>query len=356
MKSMPLHVILLWPLSLVYAMLMRLRSWFYLVGVFPSEPSGAYVVSVGNLQVGGTGKTPFVVMLANRWKSKSRIGVVSRGYGRETTGVWRVEASKPRAAELFGDEPTLIAESTSVPVFVGESRVRAAQDLIAAEGTRLIILDDGFQHLKLRRSFDIVLIDASAPDWHWRVLPAGRFREPLSALERADLVILTKTESADASRLKAIRSELRSRLDGLRRRQVPVLSMRQELEIPQELQSSQVFLVAGLARPSNFFELAKRQNIEVVGELAFDDHYAYSEDDVRDIKAHASRAGASTVLTTEKDAVKLKSIWEKVEPALALEVARLNLAPADESDRVGLERLDAIIMDQTRILSRPTRR
>ncbi len=356
MKSLPLHAVLLWPLSLVYAMVMRIRAWFYLVGVFPSDPSGAYVVSIGNLQAGGTGKTPFTVMLVNRWKEKARIGVVSRGYGRSTKGVLRVEPDRLEAATLFGDEPTLIAKSTSVPVFVGESRVRAAQDLIAAEGTRLILLDDGFQHLKLRRSFDIVLIDASAPDWHWRVLPAGRLREPLTALERADLVVLTKTELAEAAKLKALKADIRNRLDMLRRRQVQILALRQDLVVSSTVRAGKAYLVAGLASPSNFFELVKRQGVEVAGELAFGDHYSYSDADVRKIKSLASQAGANSVLTTEKDAVKLKAVWEKIEPALSLEVAGLNLIPVDESDRVGLERLDAIIMDQTRILSRPSRR
>lgn len=356
MKSMPLHTLLLWPISIFYAVVMRIRAWFYLLGVLPSDPSGAYVVSIGNLQAGGTGKTPFTVMLANRWKEKARIGVVSRGYGRKSAGVLRVEPEKPDAAELFGDEPTLIARLTSVPVFVGESRVRAAQDLIATEGTRLILLDDGFQHLKLRRSFDIVLIDSSAPDWHWQVLPAGRLREPISALERADLVVLTKTESVEAAKLQSLRRDLRSRLDALRRRQVQILAFRQEVTISDSQLAGKLFLVAGLANPSNFFELVKNTDGDVVGERAFADHYSYSESDVREIKSLALKAGANTVLTTEKDAVKLKPIWEKSEPALSLEVAGLNLVPVEESDRAGLERLDAIIMDQTRILSRPSSR
>lgn len=356
MKSISLAAIVLWPLSFLYSLIMRLRAWFYLVGVFPSEPSGAFVVSVGNVQVGGTGKTPFVVMLANRWKQKVRLGVVSRGYGRDTSGVLAVDAKNPEAAIRFGDEPVLMAEKSAVPVYVGESRVEAARELIAAEGTRLIILDDGFQHLKLRRSFDILLVDVSAPDWHWHVLPAGRLREPLSAFERADLVVLTKVESASPARVQEIKARLRECLDRFEKRQVPIVCFRQEIAVPSALSGARVFLVAGLARPSNFFELVRTHLTGVVGELAFRDHHDYSAIDVEAIKTAAMKNQASAVLTTEKDAVKLKAIWYSVGPSISLEVAQLNLVPQSEEDKVGMERIDAIILDQTRLLSHSNRR
>lgn len=217
-------------LSIVYSYLMHVRAWFFLVGVLPSESCGSFVVSVGNIQAGGTGKTPIVSFLARRWRAHLRLGIVSRGYRRKTKGSLRVEPSsssadgqKLSAAEKFGDEPLWLAQSladgkgTVVPVQVGEKRIDAARDLIAAEGVKLILLDDGFQHLAIRRSFDIVLIDASVEDWHWRVLPWGRLREPLSALSRADAIILTKTESVSPDRLDRIEKRM-SRWAGVDRR------------------------------------------------------------------------------------------------------------------------------------------
>lgn len=349
------------PLAKTYGWLMRLRSWCYDVGILPSHSCGAFVVSIGNLQVGGTGKTPVSAFFANRWKEKVRLGIVSRGYGRTSSGVFRVDPKVENAAAMFGDEPTLLADLTNVPVQVGQSRVQAARELVMAEGVRLVLMDDGLQHLKLRRSFDVVLVDITAPEWHWHLLPWGRMREPWSALARADAVLLTKTESVSLEQRKLIEVELRSKLDSVDRRQVPVIRMKQQINCDFAA-SKATFIVAGIARPEIFFGMVKNLtgdglgDVQVVGQKDFVDHHDYSEEDAEEIVALAKTKGATSVTTTEKDAVKLRPLWRNYQATLPLVVSKLSVSPVDTMDEKELERIDAIIHDQLRGFSGTARR
>ncbi len=364
-------------LSMLYSNLMRLRSWFYLVGILPSESSGSFVVSIGNIQVGGTGKTPVVSFFARRWRTHLRLGIVSRGYGRKTTGSFRVEIAssdaKFSAAEKFGDEPLWLAQSLAsgngpaVPVQVGEKRIDAARDLIAAEGVKLILLDDGFQHLAIRRSFDIVLIDASVEDWHWHVLPWGRLREPLSALRRADAIIFTKTESVSSERLERIEKRM-SRWAGVDRRTLkgaaailPVLRFRQSISWPEPIAGEPLILAAGLARPEAFFELVKSHESKprLAETVSFADHHEYTLKDVAMLRALAQKHRIRRVMVTEKDAVKLQPMWTGSRDVkligqsdVKLIVSTLEVRPARESDEKQLERLDETILDEVRGVSR----
>ena len=345
------------PLAWTYGWLMRLRSWCYDVGILPSQSCGAFVVSIGNLQVGGTGKTPVSAFFANRWKERVRLGIVSRGYGRTTSGVFRVDPKVENAVAMFGDEPTLLADLTNVPVQVGQSRVQAARDLVMSEGVRLVLMDDGFQHLKLRRSFDVVLVDVTAPEWHWHLLPWGRMREPWSAIRRADAVLLTKTESVSLEHRKVIESELRAKLDAVDRRQVPIIRMKQRIQCDFAT-SKATFVVAGIARPEIFFGMVRSLSnaVQVVGQKDFVDHHDYSKEDAEEIVAMAKEKGATSVTSTEKDAVKLRPLWRNYQATLPLVVSRLSVIPVDATDEKELERIDGIIHDQLRGFSSSARR
>ncbi|MBN8542246.1 MAG: tetraacyldisaccharide 4'-kinase [Deltaproteobacteria bacterium] len=357
MKSPVVFLVpILIPFAWAYGWLMRLRVWCYDMGVLPSYSCGAFVVSIGNLQVGGTGKTPISAFFANRWKDKVRLGIVSRGYGRSSSGVLRVDPNVENAAAKFGDEPTLLAAITKQPVQVGLSRVQAARDLVMSEGIRLVLMDDGLQHLKLRRSFDFLLFDVTAPKWHWRLIPWGRMREPWSALFRADAVILTKTESVSAEHLMETQKLIRGKLDSLGRRQVPIIRMKQQIafDFSQDASSDKAaFLVAGIARPEIFFGMVRRlsSDVRVVGEKDFVDHHNYSKEDVGEIVALARAAKATSVATTEKDAVKLLPLWRNYQQTLPLVVSELSVHPVDATDEKELERIDAGIFDQLRGLS-----
>lgn len=352
-------------LSFVYAFVMRVRAWFYHVGVLPSESSGAFVVSIGNLQAGGTGKTPVADFFVKRWRESVRLGIVSRGYGRQTKGSLRVDPAAVEAARKFGDEPAWLARN-GTPVQVGERRAHAARDLIASEGLKLILLDDGFQHLALRRSFDIVLLDVTAPAWHWRVLPWGRLREPMTALRRADALILTKCESLSEEALSKFERHI-SRWAGSDRRYFegktrafPMLRFQQRLSWPAGAAYETLVVAAGLANPSAFFKHVRSspRAPKVVAEVAYPDHYEYTAKDVRELKARAVATGAKCVLVTEKDAVKLLPLW-RTEPdtpapeasGIELIVSKLEVGPARESDERLLEQIDEIILDQVRGIS-----
>ena len=357
-------MILLAPFALVYSALMIFRAWCYRVGVLPSESSGAFVISIGNIQAGGTGKTPMVDFFARRWRNKIRVGIVSRGYGRKSTGSHRVDPNDVDAAEKFGDEATWLARSLeNVPVQVGEKRVRAAQDLIVSEGVTSILLDDGFQHSALRRSFDIVLIDVSAPAWHWRPIPWGRLREPVGSLRRADFIILTKTESVPTEKVDEVEKhvrywagENRTTFDG-RAAKLRIVQFRQKVSWPK-LSAEPLVLAAGLARPEAFFAmvLSHESKPNVVATISFPDHHDFTVDDVLRLKRAALEKRSNRVLVTEKDAVKLSGIWSTVdgEGRVDLVVSKLEVLPARESDEVELEHVDEVILGEVRRLPRPS--
>lgn len=357
-------------LSLIYAYVMHIRGLLYRAGFLFSESSGAFVVSIGNIQAGGTGKTPVVAFFARRWRPSVRLGIVSRGYGRRTKGSLRVETEsipndERSLSERFGDEPTWLATALSdgtgqnVPVQVGEKRVVAAQDLIASEGVKLILLDDGFQHLTLRRSYDIVLLDVSVPSWHWHVLPWGRLREPISALRRADLIVLSKTESAlpgTIEKFEAIISNLSAAGP-----KIPVVRFEQRLSWPTPQVNEKLILAAGLANNQSFFRsvVSHVSKPQVIATREFRDHHEYSHDDVRALKSLARENGVRRVLVTEKDAIKIGPLWHVQKPVgpasldeIELAISNLEVRPARESDEKQLERVDEHILNQVRGSSR----
>ena len=177
------------PLSFLYGTATAIRNHFYDSATFKSRKLSRPVISVGNISVGGSGKTPFVILLGELLKQRGiTFDVLSRGYGRETHGVLAVDPAG--AARDFGDEPLLIARRLGCPVVVGESRYKAGMFAERNYDSAMHILDDGFQHRSLARDFDIVLL--AAQDLRDQLLPAGRLREPVSSLRRADAFVLTE--------------------------------------------------------------------------------------------------------------------------------------------------------------------
>ncbi|MBL7687522.1 MAG: tetraacyldisaccharide 4'-kinase [Bdellovibrionaceae bacterium] len=322
------------PLSFIYAAVVALRNLFFDRGLFVSDDCGAVVVSIGNLSAGGTGKTPITAVLAERLGRGRRLGIVSRGYGRKSRESMRVQPGAENAPSLFGDEATWLAARLAVPVQVGAKRVRAAQDLVASEGVRLILLDDGFQHRWLARDFDIVLIDASAPHWQMAPLPWGRRREPWKALRRASAVFLTKTSEVSEEALREIESCVRREVGET----IPILRWVQEARLPS-VPSGRGVLVAGIAKPSDFFSgveaIVGREC--VVERIGYSDHHDYTPSEVEAILRTAQEAKADWVATTEKDFVKLSRLWPA--SAVLLLSSTLEVRPARESDQVELERL-----------------
>jgi tetraacyldisaccharide 4'-kinase len=272
------------------------------------------VVSVGNLSVGGSGKTPLVIRLAQLLSVRGvAVDVLSRGYGRSSTVVARVDSSGN--AEDFGDEPLLIARKADVPVYVGASRYIAG--LLAereALGSGVHLLDDGFQHRQLARDADIVVVHNS--DFEQQLLPAGRLREPLSSLRRASVVVLREEDAA---------LEMRLRERGV---QAPIWIQQRRVVVALR---GPVVAFCGIAHPEEFFSTLKASGVDLVGARAFRDHHRYSDADVDAILALCRQAGAEACITTEKDAVRLSpSQRAKFASAVRLEAAQLEVSLVDE--------------------------
>jgi len=261
---------------------------------------------VGNISAGGSGKTPFVMMLGDLLKAHG-IGfdVLSRGYGRESRGVLLVDpAGLP---QQFGDEPLLMARKLQVPVIVGEDRYEAGRYAESRFGTQVHLLDDGFQHRALARDFDIVLL--TPQDASDRLLPAGRLREPLSSIDRADAVVLAGGASEGSFPVSG-KTIWRVRR-GIVEKHVP----------PRPV------VFCGIARPQNFLLQLRTANIEPAAQAFYRDHHAYSEKDVRELIALKQRSEAGGFVTTEKDAVNLGPHLSALEP-LAVIPVRMELENA----------------------------
>jgi tetraacyldisaccharide 4'-kinase len=270
------------------------------------------VVSVGNISVGGSGKTPFVIMLGE-WLAARGIwfDVLSRGYRRSTEGVRFVQE---RGSSLeFGDEPLLIARTLGCPVIVGESRYEAGlaaeRAYAAATPNPMHLLDDGFQHRRLYRDFDIVLL--SREDLDDKLLPSGRLREPITALSRAD----------------AIAVENGFPLERLPRGNFAVWQVRRELQLRSI--AGPVVAFCGIARPQRFFADLRKLGVEIRHEIVFGDHHRYSANDAERLHTAISRFAGAKLVTTEKDAINLGPHLAALNP-LVISV-RMKLADSDQA-------------------------
>jgi tetraacyldisaccharide 4'-kinase len=294
------------PLSSIFGLGVRARNALYDRGLARSQRLGGPVVSVGNLSVGGSGKTPFVLLLGELFKVRGlKFDILSRGYGRKTHGVLLVDpAGSPHD---FGDEPLLMARRLNVPVIVGESRYAAGVFAEKKFGPQLHLLDDGFQHRALSRDFDIVIV--TPEDSRDCLLPAGRLREPLSSLGRADVVVLTSGASPDALPLER-------KLVWKARRGI----------LPANIPARPV-VFCGIARPKNFVAQLRTAGIEPAAEASYRDHHAYNEQDVRDLLNLRQRSEADGFVTTEKDAINLGGYLAALDP-LAVVPVKMELADA----------------------------
>jgi tetraacyldisaccharide 4'-kinase len=306
---------LLLPLLPLYAAGLALKNRRYHGDKSPPQHLNWPVISVGNLSVGGAGKTPVVIRLVELARELSiATDVLSRGYKRSSRQTERVSPEGP--ATRYGDEPLLIAQQTGSPVYVSSSRYEAGR-LAEREilGPRLHILDDGFQHRQLARALDIVVLHAT--DFHELLLPAGRLREPLSALRRAHVLVL-RTED------RHLEPELRRR--GLNQ---PIWFMHRELDPPPACKS--VIAFCGIARPNEFFHSLAATGITLVARVAFPDHHIWNDADINHLLDLQRRHPVRTFLTTEKDAIRLSpSQRASLEAAATLRTAPLRVRFQDE--------------------------
>jgi len=322
------------PLMPLYAAGAALRAASLKLGLRPVRRLQWPVISVGNLSVGGTGKTPFTIALAKLLVREGvHVDVLSRGYGRSGSGVELVEGAD---TVRFGDEPVLIAQRAEVPVWVGTDRfvagsaaenaattsekqvLRFAQDDTFKDGRGVHLLDDGFQHRQLARAVDVVLV--TREDLDDVLLPAGNLRESLSALSRADFVVVREEEMGFVA----------PRLKHFLREGTLIWTLRRKLRFPEPLFvfSSGLRPVAfcAIARPEGFAAMLKEAGCGIVDTIFFRDHHAYEIADMERVVELARQLNATGFVTTEKDAVKLTAaMCEKLETLGPVVVAALDV-------------------------------
>lgn len=306
-----------WILSIfssIYGWVIRRKNNSYDLGEKPVVRLNIPVISVGNLSVGGSGKTPMVDAVATYFiKKNRRLAIVSRAYKARAKEPMMVNLSEPNACEIFGDEPCLLQSlQPKSQVFVGEKKSEIA---LFAEGSgdyNLLIVDDGFQHRALARKVDIVLIDASEKIEHAGLLPQGRFREGFDSLKRAQVVVLTKCNLASPEQLQFWQSKLQNfeyfKANTILSRVSPLKDFSKTLPNPD--QQFKVALISALAKNDVYRQSVQTElKCEIVAHEQFPDHHLYTEGELKLAVEKFKKAGADAVLTTAKDAVKLKAHW-----------------------------------------------
>ncbi len=269
------------------------------------------VISVGNLTTGGTGKTPVVQWIVRELQSMGhRPAVLMRGYKRADRNA-------------SSDEEQLLRDSLGVPVFADPKRVLAGQRALKAHPEiDVFVLDDGFQHRRLARDLDVVLIDATNPFGYDHVLPRGMLRESLNGCSRGDVIILTRVDLAPPGQVQEIESRVRTT-----NKAVPVLrsihkldqlSGHNEHRTLDHLKDKKVWAFCGIGNPEAFENALRKAGVELAGFTRFDDHHPYSAQDVDQLQQTATRAGAAVLLTTEKDFVKLRELPEMLDASIPI--------------------------------------
>ncbi|RKY18531.1 MAG: tetraacyldisaccharide 4'-kinase [Planctomycetota bacterium] len=289
--------VLLAPLQVLYMAVVTTRNALYDTGLLSGEAAGAPVISVGNLTVGGTGKTPLVIELARRALAKGRkVAIVTRGYGAVADDAGR------------SDEAALIAERVpQATLIISPDKLTGARQA-ASEGADVILVDDGFQHRRLQRDLDIVVADARAPFGNGYQLPVGGMRESPSAMARADVVVLTHTEGLDKFKLHDSKASIQAQNRGVpmvlgTHRPLGVRSVTEQTLSPlSDLMGRDVFLFCGIGSPEGFQITVESLGAVVTGLMPFPDHHAFSGTDLAEVR---SQARTARLLCTEKDAAKV---------------------------------------------------
>jgi tetraacyldisaccharide 4'-kinase len=318
----------LFVLSLGYRIALATRERAYRLRLLRTGRLPCPVVSVGNITVGGSGKTPMVEQVALCLQELGATpAIVSRGYGRDTRGVSIVAHREgPRLApRTAGDEPVLLADHLpGMPVVVGENRFEAGQVAVHQCGAASIVLDDGFQHRALQKDLEILVVNGAAPWGNRRLFPRGMLREPLSALQRADLVVVTNPRSVadtEAAADTIRRHNTRAPILVGHYQVVGAMAARDARELPPgALRGCRLLAFAGLGSPRGFAHTLSAAGVEVAGLIEYPDHYWFAARDLDELAGHAREIGAEGLITTEKDWIRLKSLPLPSVPVYVLRV------------------------------------
>ena len=319
---------LLFPFSILHRLIIFIRNFFYDNSLFYTSKLPSLVISVGNLNVGGTGKTPTVLYLCKFFQNNNinDIAILSRGYKRKTNGTVLVSKGNGPIErwQNVGDEPFMMAKKTkNIPIVVDENRSRGGLFLIKNFNTNIIILDDGFQHRSLLRDLDIVLINGHSCPSDYGFLSMSYLRETWNSLKRADAVIFTKNNPNNAL-LNRIANENIFHCNS---------TLTSFITIPKNfshdtLKGKNVFLLSGIGNPKSFEKTAEENECIIVGKKNLGDHYIYTEKILSNVIECAQNLKADCILTTEKDWVKIKPL----NPVFPFAVLEIELKLVDESN------------------------
>jgi len=284
-------------ISAAYKIAVGLRNFCYDKHLLRTCGAGAPVISVGNITTGGTGKTPLVIWLCRVLEKRSlKYAVLTRGY-------------KVSGAE-FADEPVILARSCpGAKIVVDPDRVAAARKTVAEFGTDVLVMDDGFQHRRLRRDLDIVAVDATCPFGYGRLLPAGLLREPVKSLRRADALVITRYDQATTEQVQQLQERIEqvaphlAIAKAIHKHPCAKAAKGQSLSI-SELKEKVIFAFCGIGNPGAFMNRLREYELNVVGSKVYGDHHDYSGEDISGIYDEARSRGADLILSTEKDWVK----------------------------------------------------
>ena len=306
-------------LSFIYGILVAIRNFFYETNILSTKSLNCKVISIGNITVGGSGKTPTVEYLSNLLQSKGhKVGIISRGYKRKSKSTLVVTdgKKKPKSWEHVGDEPFLLAHKLeNIPIVVGTSRYKAGSMMIEKFQPDVILIDDGFQHLSLHRDLDIVLVNSKDKRSDHKLIPSGKLREPISNLTKADLIIITKSNIHTPSNYLINKIESFNRPTIYNELQIDNLLQIKNNKINKldKIANKKVYLFSALGDNESFKKIMGYTDAKIVGHSKYPDHYHYTLDDLNDIEQKATKCNAEFLITTEKDLVKINPQNRKID-------------------------------------------
>ncbi|MHB8138191.1 MAG: tetraacyldisaccharide 4'-kinase [Smithellaceae bacterium] len=341
---------ILYTCSLLYRLIVDLRNQLYDRQILKSVKLPCPVISVGNITVGGTGKTPCVIGLAQMLQKRGfKSAVISRGYGGKspkTVNIVSDGKSILLGVEDAGDEPLLIARSLpGVPVITGAKRKITGQAAIDRFGCDVLICDDAFQHRQIVRDIDIVLLDADKPLGNGHLLPRGRLREPVTSIHRASCLIITRSDDTGTLQPDIARIAETSAIPIFRATHIfTEMVGPDEMRLPpEEMRGKKVCAFCGIAKPASFKKLLLEAETDILSFIEFSDHYAYDHYDLEKLKKHFMTLGADYWITTEKDAMRLAAYPDFLKTLCVLRM-EMRIKPSEPSfEHFITERLNAVV-------------
>jgi len=314
--------ILLAPTAVLFALLIKIRNWLFDVNIFKAQKVDSKIISIGNLTVGGSGKTPAVIATINILKSAGvPVGLLSRGYGRRSKGYLLVSRGDGNIipVNLCSDEMYLVTDECQVPSAVSERRAAGAQNLLNDIDLDVIVLDDAFQHRWISRDLDIVMCDQrflmKTRMMDQYPLPLGLMREPFSSLERADIIILNRKFTEKKSLPEKIQKYLKNKktFDG-HYEASGIFDLKTHIKYDiEEFQGQDSLVVCGIARPYSFLNVLEKSGININNKMLFPDHKDYTLREVQSIRKKFYDTNSFSVLATQKDAVKLTNFARELD-------------------------------------------